>query len=80
MKKIFLAISFVLAVQSAFCRMSCEGMVYLKLPDGWATAYAVTSYSETPFVKSKKFPGWFEVSTDDIGKASGVYSEFFIFQ
>lgn len=78
MKKIFLAISFVLAVQSAFCRMSCEGMVYLKLPDGWATAYAVTSYSETPFVKSKKFPGWFEVSTDDIGKASGVYSEFFI--
>ncbi|MCQ2063010.1 MAG: fibro-slime domain-containing protein [Fibrobacter sp.] len=58
-------------VQGAFAAMTCsafsEGTVYLKLPTGWNRAYAVAGGNQVAFTASKKFAGWYEISTAMIG-------------
>ena len=54
-------------VQGAFASMACEGTVYLKLPDGWTSAYAAGNGSFNAFSKSKTYDGWMEISTSEIG-------------
>lgn len=54
-------------VQGAFASMTCEGTVYLKLPDGWTSAYAAGNGSFNAFSKSTAYPGWMEISTSEIG-------------
>ena len=61
--------------QSAFAALACEGTVYLKLPDGWKSAYVVSDGKKTLFTKSD-FASWLKVSTSDIGQQSA--KSFFI--
>lgn len=65
-------------VQCAFASLACEGTVYLKLPDGWKTAYAAANGQFTAFSKSKTYDGWVEISTTEIGGANPAKDGFFI--
>mgnify|MGYP003309140899 CR=1 FL=1 len=49
------------------CSAFSEGTVYLKLPTGWTKAYAVAQGNQNAFTASKKYPGWYEISTAMIG-------------
>lgn len=66
LKRILLASLLVFATQT-FAAMSCEGTVYLKLPEGWKSAYAVAAGQRVQFVASEKYPSWMEVSVSSIG-------------
>ena len=55
-------------VQSASAALKgCEGTVYLKLPEGWATAFTAAGGNFNPFKKSTTYPSWYEISTAQIG-------------
>ncbi len=55
-------------VQSASAALKgCEGTVYLKLPDGWTTAFTAAGGNFNPFKKSTTYPSWYEISTAQIG-------------
>ena len=55
-------------VQSASAALKgCEGTVYLKLPDGWTTAFTAAGGNFNPFTKSTTYPSWYEISTAQIG-------------
>ena len=55
-------------VQSASAALKgCEGTVYLKLPEGWTTAFTAGGGNFNPFTKSTTYPGWYEISTAQIG-------------
>ena len=65
-------------VQNASAALAgCEGTVYLKLPDGWTTAYTVAGGQFIAFKKSTEYSGWFEISTNSIGGTNNA-DEFFI--
>jgi len=65
-------------VQSASAALTgCEGTVYLKLPSGWTTAYAVAGGNFVAFKKSTAYPSWYEISTKSIGGTNSG-TEFFI--
>ncbi|WP_290763294.1 fibro-slime domain-containing protein [Fibrobacter sp. UBA4297] len=65
-------------VQSASASLTgCEGTVYLKLPEGWKTAYTVAGGQFVAFKKSTSFPDWYETSSTAIGGTNGA-TEFFI--
>ena len=55
-------------VQGVFAALDCDGTVYLKLPDGWKTAFAVGGGQFNKFTASSSHSGWYEISTADIGK------------
>ena len=55
-------------VQSASAALKgCEGTVYLKLPDGWTTAFTAAGGNFDAFTKSTTYPSWYEISTAKIG-------------
>ena len=55
-------------VQNASAALKgCEGTVYLKLPDGWTTAFTAGGGNFDGFTKSTKYPSWYEISTAKIG-------------
>ncbi|MBQ7540407.1 MAG: hypothetical protein IJT13_04710, partial [Bacteroidaceae bacterium] len=63
-------------VQSASAALKgCEGTVYLKLPDGWTTAFAAGGGNFEGFTKSTTYPSWYEISTTKIGgtNEAGVF-------
>ena len=65
-------------VQSASASLAgCEGTVYLKLPEGWTTAYSVAGGQFIGFKKSTQYPSWYEISSALIGGAN-PQNEFFI--
>ena len=65
-------------VQSASAALSgCEGTVYLKLPEGWTTAYTVAGGQFVAFKKSTKYSSWYEISSASIGGTNSA-AEFFI--
>ena len=58
-------------VQSASASLAgCEGTVYLKLPEGWTTAYSVAGGQFIGFKKSTQYPSWYEISSALIGGAN----------
>ena len=64
--------------QNALAALSgCEGTVYLKLPDGWTTAYTVAGGQFIAFKKSTTYSSWYEISTSAIGGTNSA-AEFFI--
>ncbi|WP_407441043.1 fibro-slime domain-containing protein [Fibrobacter sp.] len=80
-KKIF-AVALLAGVQSVFATLNCnqfgEGTVYLKLPTGWNSAYAVSMGGQNKFTASKTYPGWYEISTAEIGGSYSGRTEFYI--
>ena len=64
-------------VQSASAALSCDGTVYLKLPEGWTTAYTVAGGQFVAFKKSTTYTSWYEISTATIGGKNDA-TEFFI--
>ena len=55
-------------VQNASAALKgCEGTVYLKLPDGWTTAFTAGGGNFDAFTKSTTYPSWYEISTAKIG-------------
>ena len=65
-------------VQGAWAALSgCEGTVYLKLPDGWTSAFAAGAGNFEAFNESSKYSGWYEISTNRIGGTNAT-SEFHI--
>lgn len=78
MKMVF-GLAFLFAgVQGAFASLACEGTVYLKLPDGWTTAYAAANGQFTAFTESTSYAGWLEISTAKIGGDNPAKDGFFI--
>ena len=79
MKRILMTMVLLLVyVQGAWATLSgCDGTVYLKLPDGWSTAYAVAGGMFNDFKESPNYSGWYEISTNSIGGTNNA-SEFFI--
>ena len=73
MKKLFVAFVLLFAgVQGAFAAMDCEGTIYLKLPDGWRSAFSVGGGEFNQFTASTSHPGWYELSADSVGGRNGV--------
>ncbi|SIO42130.1 fibro-slime domain-containing protein [Fibrobacter sp. UWB11] len=65
-------------IQSASASLSgCEGTVYLKLPDGWTTAYTVAGGHFIAFSKSTKYADWYEISTAKIA-GTNTSTDFYI--
>ena len=60
-------------MQGVFAAMACQGTVYLKLPDGWKSAYAVAGGQKVAFTKSS-FDGWLQLSAESIGGANEATS------
>lgn len=54
-------------VQGVFAMMDCDGTIYLKLPDGWRTAFAVGGGNFNQFKASRDHAGWYELSTSLAG-------------
>ena len=78
LKKLVFALVLLFAgVQGVYAALPCEGTIYLKLPDGWTTAYAAAGGQFRAFQKSSKFPGWVELSAEDVGGTNNA-DEFFI--
>ena len=68
LKKLVFALVLLFAgVQGVFAMMDCDGTIYLKLPDGWRTAFAVGGGNFDPFKASRTHSGWYELSASDAG-------------
>ena len=73
MKKLLVAFVLLFAgVQGAFAAMDCEGTIYLKLPDGWRSAFSVGGGEFNQFTASTTHPGWYELSAASVGGRNGV--------
>lgn len=68
LKKLVFALVLLFAgVQGVYAALPCEGTIYLKLPDGWTTAYAAAGGNFVAFKKSSQFTGWVELSAESVG-------------
>ena len=68
MGQLFALVVFFAGVQNASAALKgCEGTVYLKLPDGWTTAFTAGGGNFNAFTKSTTYPSWYEISTAQIG-------------
>ena len=65
-----------LGAQNAFAGMNCGKTVYLSLPDGWKSAFAVAGGQKAQFTKSG-IGNWLSLSTDQIGGQNAA-TNFFI--
>lgn len=79
MKRILMMVALLLVyVQGARASLKgCEGTVYLKLPDGWTSAFVAGGGNFEAFNESSKYSGWYEISTNRIG-GTNAPSEFHI--
>ena len=67
LKKLVFALVLLFAgVQGVYAALPCEGTIYLKLPDGWTTAYAAAGGNFIAFKKSST-TGWLQLSAEDVG-------------
>lgn len=66
-KLIFSLVVLFAGVQGVFAALDCEGTIYLKLPDGWKSAYAVAAGQKVRFTASTEFDGWLQLSASQVG-------------
>ena len=73
MKKLLVAfVLLFVGMQGAFASMDCEGTIYLKLPDGWRSAFSVGVGEFNQFTASTTHPGWYELSADSVGGSNSA--------